>query len=431
MPFDLRRRALVLLLSIPLAACGGETAAPALRVGEVAFAADEVQSLAPAQLAALADLAALAQAVARGEAAALGEPLIERATDRARLEVLPLALGAQAMGLDEAALRAAYAQRPEWELEVRHLVRLVPRWAAPAERAAQRERAEAAWHRAAAGEDFAQLAAEYSEEPGAAEDGGRLQPGREGSWVDPFWNAALALPEGGVSPVVETEYGYHVLRLEARRAVPFEEADRARLLSALVAPQRAQEAQRRWAESRGAAVFVDPPAVAAARELFAAGEASDTLAVAHDPHGAYTAWDLALYRASLPGEQFERAEADDLIGFARRVESDAIEAMWTREAKEMGIEPPAAARAGAAREWERRVAGWAQALGVSEGMRDAELRAAVLRGVAAQGPEQRIARAEIAALRPLLRRRYALSGSALPPSAASSSSETRTSESTR
>ena len=53
--------------------------------------------------------------------------------------------------------------------------------------------AEEARQRALAGEDFAALAGEYSEEPGAAERGGLLQPGREGTWVDPFWQAALAL----------------------------------------------------------------------------------------------------------------------------------------------------------------------------------------------------------------------------------------------
>ena len=39
-----------------------------------------------------------------------------------------------------------------------------------------------------------------------------------------FWNAALMLDVGEISPPVETQYGYHVLRLERREIVPFEEA---------------------------------------------------------------------------------------------------------------------------------------------------------------------------------------------------------------
>ena len=51
-----------------------------------------------------------------------------------------------------------------------------------------------------------------------------LRPGREGSWVSEFWTAALALEPGEISPVTETQYGFHVLRLEDRRPVSFEEA---------------------------------------------------------------------------------------------------------------------------------------------------------------------------------------------------------------
>lgn len=39
-----------------------------------------------------------------------------------------------------------------------------------------------------------------------------------------FWNAALAREVGEISPVVETQYGFHVLRVERREIVSFEEA---------------------------------------------------------------------------------------------------------------------------------------------------------------------------------------------------------------
>ncbi len=74
------------------------------------------------------------------------------------------------------------------------------------------------------GADFAETAARLSEEPGAKGRQGLLPPGREGSWVDEFWNAASALQVGQISPVVETMYGYHVIKLVDRKMVPFSEA---------------------------------------------------------------------------------------------------------------------------------------------------------------------------------------------------------------
>ena len=56
-----------------------------------------------------------------------------------------------------------------------------------------REAAEAALARVEAGEDFPGLAAELSQEPGAADRGGLLRPAREGDWVPEFWAGAAAL----------------------------------------------------------------------------------------------------------------------------------------------------------------------------------------------------------------------------------------------
>ena len=111
---------------------------------------------------------------------------------------------------------------------------LSERWRPQAERQQARSRAEQALERARAGESFPELAGAVSEEPGAEARGGLLEPGREGSWVDEFWDAASALEVGAVSPVVETGYGFHVLRLDAREPVPFAEA-RSRVVAELAA----------------------------------------------------------------------------------------------------------------------------------------------------------------------------------------------------
>jgi len=73
--------------------------------------------------------------------------------------------------------------------------------------------------RIAAGEDFAQLAIEYSADPGTAQLGGDLGWFRRGRMVREFEDAAFDLRfVGQVSDPVQTEYGFHIIKLERERA---------------------------------------------------------------------------------------------------------------------------------------------------------------------------------------------------------------------
>ena len=65
--------------------------------------------------------------------------------------------------------------------------------------------------------DFATIAVLYSEDPGSAVKGGELGLVSRGTMVPEFDAVALALAEGEMSDVFETEYGFHIMQLVERR----------------------------------------------------------------------------------------------------------------------------------------------------------------------------------------------------------------------
>ena len=204
-------------------ACG-ENTPPAITVGSVSFTEDELLGLSPTRRTSLAQLTALALAVADSSTDQLGEPLLKKWENDRLLDIFAAELTLMKNGVDDAVLEAHYLTNPEWELTVRHILFFSERWRDPSHRSEAQDKAGRAIELLYEGADFAETASQLSEEPGAEGRQGLLTPGRQGSWVPEFWAAALNLQPGEISPVTETQYGYHILRLEDRQIVPFPEA---------------------------------------------------------------------------------------------------------------------------------------------------------------------------------------------------------------
>lgn len=80
-----------------------------------------------------------------------------------------------------------------------------------------RAKADDVLRRLRAGEDFAALAKQFSSDPSNKETGGDLGWFGRGQMVQTFEDAAFALKPGELSGVVETQFGFHIIRLEERR----------------------------------------------------------------------------------------------------------------------------------------------------------------------------------------------------------------------
>ena len=68
------------------------------------------------------------------------------------------------------------------------------------------------------GEDFAALAAEYSDDPGSGANGGDLGWARRGAYVPEFDETVFTLPIGETSELVKTQFGYHIIQVIERDA---------------------------------------------------------------------------------------------------------------------------------------------------------------------------------------------------------------------
>lgn len=128
------------------------------------------------------------------------------------------------------------------EVRASHILIRVPEGASAADRKAARQRATALLEQLKGGADFAKVARESSQDPASAAKGGDLGYFGKGEMDETFEKEVFALTPGKLSDVVETPYGFHIIKVTDRRAAGQESLDEVkdRISAALVKRERQQ-----------------------------------------------------------------------------------------------------------------------------------------------------------------------------------------------
>ena len=128
-------------------------------------------------------------------------------------------------------LQDFYAKNPDQfkqneRVRASHILIGFPQDADAAAKQAARTKAEGVLKEVKAGKDFAELARANSSDPGSAQQGGDLNYFERGQMVGPFDQAVFSLAPGQTSDLVETQFGFHIIKVtdkQAARTMPLDE----------------------------------------------------------------------------------------------------------------------------------------------------------------------------------------------------------------
>jgi len=133
------------------------------------------------------------------------------------------------------------------ERRASHILINAPKEMAAAERAKAKERAATLLEQVRKSPDtFADVARKNSQDSGSAPAGGDLDFFGRGAMVKPFEDAAFAMKKGDISDLVESDFGYHIIKLTDVKAPKQKSFDE--LKATIEADLRMQQAQRKYAE---------------------------------------------------------------------------------------------------------------------------------------------------------------------------------------
>ena len=194
----------------------------------------------------------------------------------------------------------------------------------PEEKAAARKKADAVLAQLKHGGEFGKLAQANSADPQSARDGGFLPPSPRGAFVAAFDSAGWALPPGGTTGLVETQFGYHIIRRPALDAV----RDR---VTAYVQQSTGAHFDSVYMDSlalrRGLKLVADAPKVMRAALQDPDGQYQSTKQISAFQGGGLTVAEFLRWVRALPPQYTAQLKGSDdaaLSNFARVLSSNVL-----------------------------------------------------------------------------------------------------------
>jgi peptidyl-prolyl cis-trans isomerase D len=175
-----------------------------------------------------------------------------QAPEQAGIEYVVLDLDTVRKGLtvNEQDLKTYYEQNAA-RLEERrasHILVAVSKDASAADKDKAKAKAQELYDQVKKAPDsFAEVARKNSQDPGSAANGGDLDYFPRGAMTKPFEDAVFAMKKGDISPPVQTEFGWHIIKLADVRGKTFEQ-----MRPDLEAQLAKQQAQRKFTETADA-----------------------------------------------------------------------------------------------------------------------------------------------------------------------------------
>ena len=172
---------------------------------------------------------------------------------------------------NEETVRQGYESRQrqytdlEKQVRARHILVRLEEGSSDEAREAALEKARTLQGRVRRGESFSTLARRYSDDAASARKGGDLGWNARGAMVPPFDEAQFAMAVGDVSDLVESRFGYHIIKVDGIREGTVPEAE-----------AMLEIAEEKYRESRGEELARE----AATRALTMLGEGTDTDSIA-------------------------------------------------------------------------------------------------------------------------------------------------------